>query len=337
MSIALVPMVFAPVATPVAAPAPVLAVPPPPKPFPGWINSSQNAERAAGGAAEPQEQGQREVRRVVEAFKKTRVCRFYPRCNKGDACRFAHAPEELRSRPNMTKTRMCAGFYDGRCKLSGDECNFAHGEQELRAREVPYFGVWKEPSGRLGDKTPETSYSPANSNGSGSDGRRASKCTLVSSISFFGSSDGDCTPREGAALDQDVDQKSFGAEPVTRAGNFGGLAPGAWSGPRGYGGHTSAVAPCASGFENGDSASAPRAAPALPPGAFGVGQTEAGRTEAVKIGGEKTQEAIFAEWMERIRALSIAPSASSEAGGRLPTHGECMAALMKAMPEIYED
>mmetsp|Transcript_32338 Transcript_32338/g.81701 ORF Transcript_32338/g.81701 Transcript_32338/m.81701 type:complete len:177 (-) Transcript_32338:8-538(-) len=69
-------------------------------------------------------------------FKKTRFCRFFPRCIKGDACGFAHSNEELRVAPNFTKTRMCAGWHNGRCKLDPRVCMFAHGPADLRSAEI---------------------------------------------------------------------------------------------------------------------------------------------------------------------------------------------------------
>lgn len=65
-------------------------------------------------------------------FKKTAVCCYYPKCAKGDQCYYAHSESELRTRPNFTKTRMCAGYRDGRCKLPASECGFAHGRHDLR-------------------------------------------------------------------------------------------------------------------------------------------------------------------------------------------------------------
>merc|ERR1719436_190374 len=65
-------------------------------------------------------------------FWKTDRCRFWPRCARGEACPFAHGLGELRSRPNFTKTQMCAGFADGRCKLAPGDCQFAHGLGDLR-------------------------------------------------------------------------------------------------------------------------------------------------------------------------------------------------------------
>lgn len=78
-------------------------------------------------------------RQCAQVFKKTSICRYFPRCHQGDQCKFAHTSEELRVRPNLTKTRMCAGYFDGRCRLSASECGFAHGDEDLRPREVPYF------------------------------------------------------------------------------------------------------------------------------------------------------------------------------------------------------
>mmetsp|Transcript_119035 Transcript_119035/g.333461 ORF Transcript_119035/g.333461 Transcript_119035/m.333461 type:complete len:266 (+) Transcript_119035:58-855(+) len=66
-------------------------------------------------------------------FRKTLLCRYFPRCTKGDACPYAHTEAELRTRPDFTKTRICAGFRDGRCKLSASECLFAHRRHDLHA------------------------------------------------------------------------------------------------------------------------------------------------------------------------------------------------------------
>jgi len=65
-------------------------------------------------------------------FKKTRPCRFFPKCAKGNACAFAHGVQELRSGPDFTKSKMCAGWRDGRCKLLPSQCRFAHGPNELQ-------------------------------------------------------------------------------------------------------------------------------------------------------------------------------------------------------------
>mmetsp|Transcript_58607 Transcript_58607/g.169630 ORF Transcript_58607/g.169630 Transcript_58607/m.169630 type:complete len:213 (-) Transcript_58607:777-1415(-) len=70
-------------------------------------------------------------------FKKTEMCRYYPKCAKGQDCMYAHSEAELRVRPNFTKTRMCTGYRHGRCKLLASECAFAHGREDLRPSGEP--------------------------------------------------------------------------------------------------------------------------------------------------------------------------------------------------------
>lgn len=75
-------------------------------------------------------------------FFKTELCRYYEpgqqglRCGKGLGCPFAHGPQELRSRPDLTKTSLCQLFRKGKCR-KGEMCPFAHGAKELRTRETP--------------------------------------------------------------------------------------------------------------------------------------------------------------------------------------------------------
>jgi len=70
-------------------------------------------------------------------FLKTQQCRFYPKCTKGDACRFAHSDAELKRGPSFTKSKLCAGWKDGRCKLTPQDCRFAHGPSDLRSAYLP--------------------------------------------------------------------------------------------------------------------------------------------------------------------------------------------------------
>eukprot|EP00405_Crypthecodinium_cohnii_P011467 CAMPEP_0206431732 /NCGR_PEP_ID=MMETSP0324_2-20121206/7525_1 /ASSEMBLY_ACC=CAM_ASM_000836 /TAXON_ID=2866 /ORGANISM="Crypthecodinium cohnii, Strain Seligo" /LENGTH=217 /DNA_ID=CAMNT_0053897687 /DNA_START=47 /DNA_END=701 /DNA_ORIENTATION=+ len=71
-------------------------------------------------------------------FRKTRMCRYLPKCHKGDECPFAHTEEDLRAPPDLSKTRMCAGYLRNRCTMPASKCRFAHGEAELRtAPPVP--------------------------------------------------------------------------------------------------------------------------------------------------------------------------------------------------------
>ncbi len=75
-----------------------------------------------------------------QVFVKTKMCPHLQvgNCQAGAACRFAHSLEELRSKPNLTKTKvllllshkMCVLFEQGQC-MKGDSCNFAHGQFEL--------------------------------------------------------------------------------------------------------------------------------------------------------------------------------------------------------------
>jgi len=71
-------------------------------------------------------------------FWKTELCRYYSpehgHCDKGESCPFAHGPEELRTRPDLTKTALCQLWRRGKCD-KGRACPFAHGFRDLRARE----------------------------------------------------------------------------------------------------------------------------------------------------------------------------------------------------------
>merc|ERR1740138_585772 len=53
---------------------------------------------------------------VREQFEKTILCRFSETgCRAGAKCPFAHGSEELRRRPDLTKTSLCQAFREGRC------------------------------------------------------------------------------------------------------------------------------------------------------------------------------------------------------------------------------
>lgn len=98
--------------------------------------TSSTSQGAPGSAASSAERGPIKKAGAVEGvqkFKKTALCRFYPKCTKGEECNYAHSLAELRARPNLVKTRICAGYTDGRCKLPASECAFAHGSHDLRA------------------------------------------------------------------------------------------------------------------------------------------------------------------------------------------------------------
>jgi len=56
-------------------------------------------------------------------------------CSKGSACAFAHASDELKSRPDLSRTRLCRVFIQtGHCS-NGKKCTFAHSKDELRATD----------------------------------------------------------------------------------------------------------------------------------------------------------------------------------------------------------
>ncbi|CEM09989.1 unnamed protein product [Vitrella brassicaformis CCMP3155] len=86
----------------------------------------------------------------MDQYYKTKLCPYIKSggCHRGDSCFYAHSASELRSMPNLTKTRLCKEFLMGRCPLPAEECKFAHGESDLRGTD-DYFktGIckfWKE-------------------------------------------------------------------------------------------------------------------------------------------------------------------------------------------------
>jgi hypothetical protein len=76
---------------------------------------------------------------VTARLTKTKMCHFFERgkCASTD-CRYAHSQAELRTQPNLEKTKLCKSFVqDGFCR-DGENCGFAHGEGELRVTEGIY-------------------------------------------------------------------------------------------------------------------------------------------------------------------------------------------------------
>jgi hypothetical protein len=76
--------------------------------------------------------------KILKQFNKTKLCRFNAvnRCALGPNCPFAHSQDELVSPPDLTKTRLCAKYFRGRC--NDEFCNFAHDYHELRSSEQVY-------------------------------------------------------------------------------------------------------------------------------------------------------------------------------------------------------
>ncbi|CEL93021.1 unnamed protein product [Vitrella brassicaformis CCMP3155] len=66
------------------------------------------------------------------------TCIFWQQgeCTRGESCRYAHSESEVRTRPDLTKTRLCENFQKGECL--DPHCAFAHGEDELRSTDDFY-------------------------------------------------------------------------------------------------------------------------------------------------------------------------------------------------------
>jgi hypothetical protein len=78
---------------------------------------------------------------VAAVFGKTKLCKFHilGMCMKGTACGFAHAPEEMRSLPDLSCTKFCKSLINtGVC--DDPQCKYAHNKEELRASSQVPFG-----------------------------------------------------------------------------------------------------------------------------------------------------------------------------------------------------
>lgn len=64
-------------------------------------------------------------------LQKTKLCIYHIQgnCGLGTSCKFAHDVSEIRTAPDLAKTRLCTNFMNGTCFK--DNCSFAHGEAEL--------------------------------------------------------------------------------------------------------------------------------------------------------------------------------------------------------------
>jgi hypothetical protein len=99
-------------------------------PLPEKDEVPKTLEEALLSPQEKESQGRAQL--VRAQFWKTELCRFYPKCRKGDLCPFAHTDIEVKERPNLTKTSLCVAWTKGCCPLSASECKFAHGTSQLR-------------------------------------------------------------------------------------------------------------------------------------------------------------------------------------------------------------
>jgi Zinc finger C-x8-C-x5-C-x3-H type (and similar)/RNA-binding, Nab2-type zinc finger len=62
---------------------------------------------------------------------KTRMCPLLENCPKQNLCPYAHTHDELKHTDQFFKSRLCKFFEKtGKCTL-GDNCRFAHGEHQL--------------------------------------------------------------------------------------------------------------------------------------------------------------------------------------------------------------
>jgi len=75
----------------------------------------------------------------VAQFHKTRMCLNMTNCPRQSRCNYAHSVSELRSNLNLSRTKVCKAFQQGKCRKVASQCNFAHGLKEL----VSTFGYFK--------------------------------------------------------------------------------------------------------------------------------------------------------------------------------------------------
>lgn len=79
--------------------------------------------------------GNRKHNSLERFLQKTRLCVFHSQglCTKGNKCSFAHGEEELASQPNLSNTRLCEDFQNGKC--TNPNCTYAHEKTDLRSTD----------------------------------------------------------------------------------------------------------------------------------------------------------------------------------------------------------
>merc|ERR1719469_1364903 len=72
-------------------------------------------------------------RGIRSNLRKSRLCtkHLVGRCQYGRGCCYAHSEDELSSKPDLAKTRLCYAYFRGEC--AAPSCMYAHGYAELRA------------------------------------------------------------------------------------------------------------------------------------------------------------------------------------------------------------
>eukprot|EP00435_Cladocopium_sp_Y103_P027917 s2923_g6.t3 len=99
--------------------------------------------RRVSKVAQPKKPGEvkpsdRSENAVTARLLKTKMCYFFERGKCASAtCRYAHSAEELRSAPDLQKTKLCKAYAEGHCS-AGDNCVYAHGEVQLRVTDGIY-------------------------------------------------------------------------------------------------------------------------------------------------------------------------------------------------------
>lgn len=140
-----------------------------------FIRMCVSADDVSGGAVTAV-QGKKKARRqgklcgtLRARMVKTKMCRWagHGKCGRGDSCFFAHDLNELRSCPDLRKTRICAEYEKKGVCLLDSHCRFAHTEAELRvfdgSNEFPHDAVYtadqeESPSYKKTDFDDDTSY-----------------------------------------------------------------------------------------------------------------------------------------------------------------------------------
>lgn len=135
---------------------------------------------------------------------KTKRCRFWMegRCTRGDSCTYAHTDVELRSPPDLTKTKICSRWKRNACDKSPEQCAYAHGADDLRDTNTPSTSA----------STTRRALS-SNQDEGGAEGAKHSctgeSCTLDNSVPSFGLITG--TDDERCSSDDDDGASSEGA------------------------------------------------------------------------------------------------------------------------------
>jgi hypothetical protein len=74
----------------------------------------------------------------AEQLTKTKMCRFQPlgKCTKGVSCPFAHHRSEVKSQPDLRRTKLCKALLQtGQCD-NPKTCCYAHNREELRSTDA---------------------------------------------------------------------------------------------------------------------------------------------------------------------------------------------------------